>query len=444
MQFQLQGTLTAHDSHRYISHPFTVPQGTTRLDIDFQYSPKRTEKYGNLLTLSLFDPQGERGTGHRGQPTQHITLSTGEATPGYNAGPLPPGTWNIMINVNLINPGPAVNYGFDITIGSEPQPEPVIWQHGPTPVRGPGWYRGELHGHTVHSDGSWEAPDYIQYARDQRFDFVTLTDHNTVSGLPQWESYSSADLLTMGGWELTTFYGHALALGLRRVLDWRMRPGERSMSDIMAEVEAAGGMFVIAHPKSDGDPICTGCHWDYDDLMPGGARIVEVWNEHWESSHNDEAVQLWYQWLNEGYHLYATVGTDIHGKPDAGLVFGSNVVYADSLTEKAILDGIRQGHSYLSSGPQLTFTGSSTSGQTAMMGDSIDGNNCQITAQWDGCEATDRIRLIRDGQVAEEWSADQGEKSWKFDDSKPHWCVVEVRNAQGHMRALTNPIFLGR
>src|SRR5260221_3588253 len=204
MSLQIEGKLTAQDSHRHISHAFTVPEGATRLDIDFQYAPKRVEKYGNLLTLSLFDPQRERGTGHRGKPDQHVTVSTAEATPGYIPGPLLPGAWDIMINSNLVNPGPPVTYRFDISFGFDPQPEPVKWSHGKTNPRGKRWYRGDLHGHTIHSDGSWDVDGLVGFARQHRLDFVTLTDHNTMSALPQMESFSSDDLLTMGGFELTT------------------------------------------------------------------------------------------------------------------------------------------------------------------------------------------------------------------------------------------------
>jgi hypothetical protein len=154
----------------------------------------------------------------------------------------------------------------------------------------------------------------FNFARHHQIDFVTLTDHNTISGLVEMDSLSSDELLTMGGFELTTFYGHALALGLRRAIDWRVHPGTRTMTGIKAEVEAEGGLFVIAHPTCPGDPICTGCHWEYQGLMPGTAKLVEVCNEHFSSgSNNQGALELWYQWLNLGHRLYATVGSDIHG-----------------------------------------------------------------------------------------------------------------------------------
>ncbi len=442
----LQGTLTAADNHHYISHKFEVPQGTARLDIDFQYAPKRFGNLGNLLTLSLFDPDGtERGTGHRGQPTQHITLSASEATPGYQAGALPPGTWDVLINCNLINPGAAVEYSFDIELTSEPQPAaPPPFSRGVTNPRGAGWYRGDLHGHTIHSDGHWDVDGLLGFAREHRLDFVTLSDHNTVSALAQMDSQSSDSLLTMGGFELTTFYGHALALGIRQIIDWRVR-GKRTMTDMRREIEAASGLFIIAHPACPGDPGCTGCHWDYLDVMPGGSGVVEVCNEYYTSSSNNEgAVELWFRWLNEGYRLYATSGTDIHGPAEPTVEFCFNVVYAQELSEKAILDGVRHGHSYLSSGPTLELTGKSASGKTAMLGDSLPGERCEFSAYWSNLRAGDHLRWIVDGQVeAEQTPEGDGARIWTVDGGK-HWCVLEVRDPNGSIRALTNPIFIGR
>jgi hypothetical protein len=175
-------------------------------------------------------------------------------------------------------------------------------------------------------------------------------------------------------------------------------------------------------------------------MMPGTARAVEVWNEEWDSSSNNEAaVQLWYQWLNLGYHIYATVGTDIHGPRDKE--FGFNVIYAQQRNEAALLDAIRQGHHYLSTGPQIELNATSSKGLSGMMGDSLPGDTFTVSANWSNCRNGDIVRLIVEGKVVDSVDAQtQNSKAWEL--SGKLWCVLEIRAANNHMRALTNPIFM--
>jgi len=106
-------------------------------------------------------------------------------------------------------------------------------------------------------------------------------------------------------------------MGTRDWVDWRVRPDGNEMARIAAQVEARGELFVIAHPQAVGDPYCTGCVWRYGQMMPGSARLVEIWNEHWGSSSNNEAaLALWYDWLNQGLRMIATAGTDAHHTDD--------------------------------------------------------------------------------------------------------------------------------
>ena len=77
--------------------------------------------------------------------------------------------------------------------------------------RGPGWYRGDLHSHSNHSDaGQRTVAELVEAARGAGLDFVFLTDHNTISGLPEMDASTTPELLAAGGIELTTFWGHAL------------------------------------------------------------------------------------------------------------------------------------------------------------------------------------------------------------------------------------------
>ncbi len=446
MLYQFSNTLTDIDSKKHLPFPFEVAEGTTRIEVCFDFSPKNNPGMpgDNNLSLSLFDPLGARGAGHC-RPDNNFTISAADATPGYVPGALPPGVWTLMIDTHMVLPGPPVSYTLEISATDEPLTASTPhYMPGDTAPRGPSWYRGDLHGHTIHSDGHWDVPDLVNHARACQLDFVTLTDHNTVSGLSQLDSYANDDLLTMGGVELTTFSGHCLALGTRQWLEWRTREG-LSMTDIANKVMAANAYFVIAHPNSVGDPVCTGCDWQYPELMPGVAPAVEIWNSQWDGmSGNEQTVQMFYGWLNQGHRLVATSGTDIHGPAQPGEKLGFDIVYADELSESAILEAIRRGHLYISGGPQVSLTGHTASGAQAMMGDTLPAEDTTLEASWAGASATDRVRLIADGAVIEErTNAPEGQVACTLSANQYGWCLIEIRDETGILRAITNPIFLG-
>jgi hypothetical protein len=451
MRVTFEGHLSAADAKRYIVHTFEVPAGANRLSLHFSYEPARVGDVENLLCLSLFDPSGFRGAGHRSGASQRVDIDARRATPGYLPGALPPGRWLVEVDTHMIMPGEPCYYRLDVSTSTgqagpapagDPPSPPAPWA---ARGRGAGWYRGDLHTHTIHSDGAWDVAGLLTAARAYRLDFVTLTDHNTVSGLDEMARAAAADLLTMGGVELTTYWGHALSLGLPRWVDWRTQPGGRTMAEVAGEVEQAGGLFVIAHPGSVGDPVCTGCAWRYPEMMPGPARAVEVWNGPWDGdSGNEESLALWYDWLNQGYRMVATAGTDAHSFEPA-LEVGFNVVYAEALSQAAILEAVRRGHLYLSAGPRLTFAARTAEGGTALMGDSLlAGAAAELAGGWEGCPSGAWLRLVVNGQPLAEWEAEgDGSRTWPIAEKRARWCLVEVRDARGRMLALTNPIFWG-
>ncbi|HEU5086987.1 MAG TPA: CehA/McbA family metallohydrolase [Roseiflexaceae bacterium] len=447
------GTLTERHVKQHIEHRFMVEPGATALRISFRYAPGRVSERLNALHLSLFDPNGFRGARHRpGQPQgdglgHTVTIDADEATPGYLPGPIPAGEWCIVIDTHMIMPSVAVSYHITIEVDDRPvaRQAAAAMPSGAIAVRGAGWYRGDLHGHSVHSDASLQIAELVAAARRFKLDFVTLSDHNTISGLAEFERLAAPDVCPIAGQELTTYWGHALALGLRDWVDWRVRSGVRSMPDIAREVEAAGGLFVIAHPMSVGDPVCTGCDWRYRDMMPGPAPCVEIWNGgRWSGeSNNEHALALWYAWLNAGHRLVGTAGTDVHGVPPNDISPGFNHVYAEACSAAAILQAVRQGHLFVSDGPHLELQATGSDGTQVMMGDTLACASGALRASWqhDGSEAT--IYLIGNGQKLLSEPADRaGECVWAIQPDQARWYTVELRDHQGRLRAVTNPIWL--
>ncbi len=451
--------LTASDSKRNIPFTFQVPAGITRLTIGLTFTPLMVDGIRNLLTVTVFDPSGWRGSGHR-HGTHEIMIGSRSASPGFRAGPIQPGEWTVFVDTHMVMPGPPCKIYLEVTgthaentgaagnleAGPDALPHRQQTASGQMASRGRGWYRGDLHGHSIHSDAAWDIPDLVAWSRAHRLDFATLTDHNTVSGLPQMDALCAGDLLTMGGMELTTFWGHALALGLREWVDWRVQPNGRTMEQIAAEVDTRGGLFVIAHPLQVGDPYCTGCQWHYPSMMPGTAHVVEVWNSDWEGeSHNEAALKLAYDWLNAGHRLALTSGTDNHGRDPDRMHYGFDVVYANDLSEREILRAVRAGHLYVSAGPGLELD-ARVGARQAMLGDSLDlalGMNVRLSATWEGAAHGATLDLIVDGRSRSTRSVSaNGSQAWELECGEAQWCLLTLRESNGRMLALTNPIYL--
>jgi hypothetical protein len=461
-QYHFEGSLTTRDGKRHIPHRFVAPADAGQIDIQLHIAPEGSQGMSHLITLTVFDPAGFRGAGHRGGSEHRVRIAAAETTPGYRSGPLPAGEWIVQLDTHRIMPGEPVHYWLDVEIDGCHVPGtsqvPGTSAAPAAAPRGPGWYRGDLHTHTHHSDArDRSVADLIELARGAGLNFIFLTDHNTNSGLAEWDAANSAGLLTAAGIELTTFWGHALCLGRRDWVDWRIRPGMGQIAAIAAETYAAGQVFIIAHPQSNGDPGCTGCAWRFGDMMPGNARLVEIWNGPWAGDSNNEAsLALWYDWLNQGYRLAATAGSDTHSQRSYANKPGFNVIHATALTEAALLDALLAGHLYLSAGPTVTFqaiphvpgtcevpgTSARTSSQTWISGDTAAGP-ATFTLAWTDCPANARLRVIVDGKLLAERPAAPGEGShtWRMTPADAHWVLAEIRDGTGAMLAVTNPIF---
>ncbi len=459
MQANFSDTLTAANVKHHIPHQFDVPVNCTQLTINLHFEPAQVDGIRNMLTLTLFDPSGFRGAGHRGGNTHVVEIRRDSATPGYRPGPLPAGQWTVQIDTHMVLAGAECHYKLEVTAETDnTSSSSIIANASSVPpfdyVANPnaGWYRGDLHSHTIHSDASWDVPDLVAAARAKGLDFIALTDHNTVSSLAEMASYSTDNFLTLGGQELTTFWGHAVCLGSHDWLDWRVTRDGDEMADIASQLYANEQVYIIAHPKDIGDPYCTGCRWVYPNMMPGTARLVEVWNGAWVGGHelnrdkNVDGLALWYEWLNQGHRLVATAGSDVHGPAGYANAPGFNTIYADELSEKGILRALMAGHSYLSSGPKMTFIAHNANGTRVMMGDTLTvadrSESVRLATEWEGAPTGATIRLIANGKPLEELGISEvGTLGWTISTQQIRWSLLELRAANGDMLALTNPIF---
>lgn len=208
------------------------------------------------------------------------------------------------------------------------------------PGRGPGWYRGDLHLHSVHSDGKRTVDEIVAAARQEGLHFIATSDHNTSSTGLTWRGNVPTDLLVVNAEEVTTRHGHWLAVGLPQGewVDWRYGPADQGAFESHARrVHSLGGLTIAAHPLTP----AAGSFWEF-----GLDRVdaLEVWNGPWTL---DDAANIaaWHVMLCLGKRVAAVGNSDAHSPADA-VGRPHNVVHATSLSTPAVLDALRLGRSY--------------------------------------------------------------------------------------------------
>src|SRR5580658_987711 len=187
-QTRQAGEWTIEDKCESLWHylPVEVPPGCSALRVDLAF-----DGAGAGLDLGCFGPAGFRGWS--GGARRSFTITAASATPGYLAGELEPGTWQVVIGLHRI-PLAGVSYQLTaqpssavLVTSGEPDPEPAAPLTDRPPrrelpaVAGMSWLAGDLHAHTVHSDGVLTVPELARFATERGLDFLAVTDHNTTS-----------------------------------------------------------------------------------------------------------------------------------------------------------------------------------------------------------------------------------------------------------------------
>jgi len=406
--FEIKSCITNKSTQSHIKHTFFVPDHTETLYIDFSFHPshetsvvknkqlfeeasqyyatrlshKSGDQVKNLLTLSVDDHDGFRGARHYHSPTQHVIINDNKSTPGFLNRRNPTGLWSITVSVHAIV---TETCEYRMCVYREYQSATntsIPWRHKPLThqiedndisisvypqIEGTAqWVPSELHTHTLHSDGKQSLIEMAEVAKEMGLKAVVMTDHNTISpfeGIEQAEAHAGIHILY--GLEWTTFYGHLLTIGYEKptYTDWRVI-GPLDIKSGITEIGQHGALVGIAHPFRIGNPIGTGCHWEFPIESINEFDFMEVWNSTRPGSkvYNQRAFQYWTDLLNKGYRITATSGRDWHHNEESNPIPAITYVmmpeaYEDkNMFRKAFLSSIRSGRVSISYGQPLDLT----------------------------------------------------------------------------------------
>ncbi|WP_208585569.1 CehA/McbA family metallohydrolase [Gracilibacillus suaedae] len=500
--FQTKAELTQASIHSHLTYTFYVPEESEALSIDFHFSPDTLEnneakqkaiiseaftrynllpeqnetdelfdKYSplkNLLTLSVDDSNGFRGARHCHASTQHVLIAQEASSPGMLNGSLPSGLWSVTISVHAIVTDMCQ---FSLTIKTDKRqstnPIHIPWQNpmhiGNIPenlVQESGesinhkaseykWVAAELHAHTFHSDGQQTVPEMVEIAEQQNLDVLAITDHNTTSPLHEMEEQrNKTSLQLLYGLEWTTFFGHMLTFGYSTLTytDWR-KIGPTDVHKGLAHIHNLGAIAGIAHPFRIGNPIGTGCHWEFQIEDIHDFDFMEVWNGNHPSIsfYNQKALDFWTALLNKGYRMPATAGRDWHHNNDPYANYAITYVHMPKNSDtfrQDFLQSIREGRISISYQAVLMLKIKQAQ-TTYTIGDTVRKNSSPLKLSLEMQEAPEHAwyKLVSNKGLIMKGKFNKDVMEMPLDADSLTWIRGELYNKQEKLIAFTNPIY---
>lgn len=226
------------------------------------------------------------------------------------------------------------------------------------------WYKGNLHTHTINSDGD-STPDAVAaWYKENRYNFLILTDHDFVTDPTALNAIHGAagKFLLIPGEEVTDrFEGkpiHLNALNLPSVL---LPAGGKSVVETIQRnvdaIRAAGALPQLNHPNF---------HWAVsanDLLAVNDLPLMEIFNGHPQTNERGgggfaSLEELWDAALSGGKRTFGVAVDDAHhfkafaknlSNPGRGWV----MVRASELSTAAIMAALSNGDFYASTGVEL-------------------------------------------------------------------------------------------
>jgi hypothetical protein len=321
--------------------PFEVPPGACALRVELEY-----ERSGAIMDLGCVGAAGFRGWS--GGSRRLFVIAPTEATPGYLPGELEPGAWDVVIGLYRVPPAGA-EYRVTIDVSSTPgeltpadppEPMPPLTDR-PAPrvlpaTPGRRWLAGDLHMHTVHSDGVMTVPELARFAVGRGLDYVAVTDHNTVSHHAELPAVAAAHgIIMIPGQEVTVEAGHANAFGDIGWIDFRA-----SADEWLAECERAGGLLSINHPY--------GGRLAWIAPMKRRPPLLEVWHWSWLDATWTMPISWWLAWDPAAIPVG---GSDWH-QPGSDAPPGSPTTWVEAEADDpgAVLAALAAGRTAISAG----------------------------------------------------------------------------------------------
>ena len=386
--------------HFYI--PFTVPAGVHEIEIHHDSS-----SLVNTLDWGVVDGSGYRGWG--GGTKENAVLGELAASRAYVPGPILPGQWNVVVGKAKILESPA-NYHVEITLRAAPtlapQPQRTPYKDVAALRKERRYYAGDLHAHSLEStDARPTLEEMVQLAHSRGLNFLVISDHNTVTQLDFFAEVQRQhpDVLLVPGIEVTTYAGHAGAIGATHFVEHKIGLSVPSFAEVAAAVHGQGALLSINHPVLNLGDACIGCAWQHplDGLAVNGVEIGTGGLQQGALLFSAGAIKFWERLLAQGQHVAAVGGSDDHqagkgvGRLASPIGDPTTLIWAEELSVPALLAGLGQGRTVVKlQGPADPMI--ELSAGELRVGDTVAGRSAVLTVRVTG-GLGNTLRFVKNG-----------------------------------------------
>ncbi len=237
-----------------------------------------------------------------------------------------------------------------------------------------GWWSGDEHIHGNYRGEQITRPeDNFLVIRGEDLNVANLMVSNSDSGFVHDESYftaaphplSTRDHVFQWNQEMRnrSLYGHLILLNLKELVrpiytgfantpNWEDYPSNYQLA---MKAKEQGGYTAYAHPQVGLDRIPSGSDAKAAvvDVALGAIDAMEVF-----CSHDEPSMEMWYRFLNTGFHVAISAGSDAFINQSFTFVAGGVRSYVHTgadVSYKIWIDGLRRGRSFATAGPLLFF-----------------------------------------------------------------------------------------
>ncbi|MFC1534346.1 CehA/McbA family metallohydrolase [Thermodesulfobacteriota bacterium] len=137
-------------------------------------------------------------------------------------------------------------------------------------------YVGNIHIHSIHSDGTKGYAEIAERAAKAGLDFICINDHDYMKSCFSLEEEGFyGDILLLVGLEMGKRYNHYLAFDLKEMA----RSDNLKPQEVIDKVNRQGGFGFLAHPFEKGMPFHEkAIAYTWNDLSVTGFTGICIWN----------------------------------------------------------------------------------------------------------------------------------------------------------------------